>query len=400
MKHTWWNAAKDPSRDWSTGVILLLTCLSVGGSLLSSWTLADRHAVWPGVLPSILAGASLFWHRSHPRAVIVVTTFCAMAQGALGYLLNPLAMTPLIAALYSLGIRADRRTVRNWSLAAAVCVVCTDLLLGPGGHPVVLSLVNPVAWAFLPAALGSYVRMRRAYVAEAHARAEYAERTREDEARYRVAQERLRIARDLHDVVAHHLTLASAQAAVAAHLARTQPQQALPALDYLAGATSSALFELKAAVGLLRQDTDDDSSLGPAPSLDRLHELTDGMAATGFHVDLRVEGGRRPIPSTVDVTAYRILQEALTNASKYAQKQTACVRLVYAPDQLTLMVRNDVPATTAPLTSTTGFGLISMRERALSVGGVLDAGPRPDGGFDVTCVLPLDPTSPQGNHLP
>ncbi|MFD4508949.1 sensor histidine kinase [Streptomyces sp. NPDC058457] len=382
---------KHSSRGSSIPAVLLLICLSVVGTVISGDKLMHPLAAWPGMVLSAVAGLTLLWHRTHLRSVVVVTTVCAMVEAASGYLLNPLAMAPLIVALYFMGTRAERRTVRDWSVGAALSVMATGVLLGPSGTPLVLSTVNPMAWAFLPAALGSYVQMRRAYVSEAHARAEHAERTREEEARYRVAQERMRIARDLHDVVAHHLTLANTQAGIAAHLARTHPEQSIQMLDNLVGETASALQELKATVGLLRADTDTDSPLEPVPSLDRLPELTESLAAAGLQVDVRVQGTPRQLPSTIGLTAFRILQEALTNVSKHAQTRAARVRLTYAPDRLTLSVSNDGPTSGAPVSST-GFGLIGMRERAQTLNGTLSAGPRPDGGFDVTCVLPLAPT--------
>ncbi|MEU5592862.1 sensor histidine kinase [Streptomyces sp. NPDC020298] len=399
MKPGWRGAPRDSSHGWGATAVLLLVCFSVSGSIVSGRLLADGLPLWPGILLSVVAGTALRWQRGHPRAVVVVTTGCALAQGALGYLLTPLVMAPLIAALYSMGTRAERRSVRNWSVGAAFSLMVTGLLVSWGGH-LVLSTVNPAAWALLPAALGSYVQMRRAYIAEVHARAEYAERTREEEARYRVAQERMRIARELHDVVAHHLALANAQAGTAAHLARTHPERTVQMLDNLASTTASALRELKATVGLLRQDADPDSPLGPAPGLDRLRELTDALASAGLHVDVTVEGTPHKLSPSTDLTAFRILQEALTNVTKHADTRTAHVRLTHAPDRLTLRVSDDGPAVAAAPASAHGFGLIGMRERAHSLDGTLTAGPRPDGGFDVTCVLPLDRTTSPEDPTP
>ncbi|MER7687129.1 sensor histidine kinase [Streptomyces sp. NPDC097610] len=399
MKARWRSGGRHSSQGRGTAAVLLILCMSVAGTIVSGDKLTHPLGAWPGMVLSAVAGLTLLWHRSHLRSVLAVTTACAMAEAALGYLFNPLAMTPLIVALYLLGTRAERRTVRNWSVGAALSVMAAGVLLGPGGNPLVLSTVNPMAWALLPAALGSYVQMRRAYVSEAHARAAHAERTREEEARYRVAQERMRIARDLHDVVAHHLALANTQAGVAAYLARTHPEQSIRMLDNLVGETASALRELKATVGLLREDTDTDSPLEPVPSLDGLPKLTESLAAAGLSVDVRVEGTPRQLPSTVDLTAFRILQEALTNVSKHAQTQAARVRLTYGPDCLTLNVSNDGPAIDAPVSST-GFGLIGMRERAQTLDGTLTARPRPDGGFDVTCVLPLDPIGSPESFTP
>ncbi|WVO35991.1 histidine kinase [Streptomyces sp. FXJ1.172] len=204
----------------------------------------------------------------------------------------------------------------------------------------------------------------------------------------------MRIARELHDVVAHHLTLADAQAATAAHLARTHPGQALDMIGMLPQTTSAALRELKATVGLLRQDTDSDTGdgLAPAPGLRDLPGLVDACATAGLAVTVTVDGKPRGLTPVLDLTAYRIVQEALTNVSKHAVTPTARVRLAYTPHHLTVTVTNDTgprrPATSGALKG--GFGLVSMRERATAVGGTFHAGHRPRGGFEVDCTLPLD----------
>ncbi|WP_449340600.1 sensor histidine kinase [Streptomyces canarius] len=167
-----------------------------------------------------------------------------------------------------------------------------------------------------------------------------------------------------------------------------------------ASTTASALRELKATVGLLRQEADTESPLGPAPGLDRLQELADAFGKAGLPVDVTVEGIPRPLSPSTDLTAFRILQEALTNVTKHAGTRTARVRLGYAPDRLTRTVGDAGPAAAAPARSATGFGLVGMRERAHSLGGTLTAGPRPDGGFDVTCVLPLDRTTSPEDTAP
>ena len=260
------------------------------------------------------------------------------------------------------------------------------LLFAPVDDGPLLAIVNPTAWVLLSAAFGSYVRVRREYAA---ARAEHAAREREEEARHRVFQERMRIARELHDVVAHHLTLADAQAATAAHLARTHPSQALDIIGKLPQTTSAALRELKAAVGLLRQDSDTDD-FAPAPGLRDLPELVDACAAAGLTVTLTTRG-EQPLRLTpvVDLTAFRIIQEALTNVSKHAVTPTARVRLAHTPRHLSLTVTNDA-APGGPPVPRGGFGLLTMRKRATAVGGAFRAAHRPQGVFEITCTLPFD----------
>jgi len=246
-------------------------------------------------------------------------------------------------------------------------------------------------------------RIRRAYLDVVQARADYAERSREEEARLRVAEERMRIARELHDVVAHHMALANAQAGTAAHLARSHPDKVRKILDDLAGTTSSALRELKATVGLLHQSNDSDASLEPAPGLARLPELTAACQTAGIKVTVTTEGTPRPLSPGVDLTAFRIVQEALTNVTKHASAKAAYVQLEYARDRLTLTVTDNGTAT-APAAADApaagrGFGLVGMRERAQSVGGELCAGPRPQGGFEVTTTLPLHPQDSQNAQV-
>ncbi|MPY65011.1 sensor histidine kinase, partial [Streptomyces spongiae] len=347
---------------------------------------------------ALLAGLScvaLLGHRRHPRIAVAGTTLCAAAASALGYLLNPLLLTPVMAALYAMALRTDRRTTRVHLFATAAVLVTTAVAADPVDHPLILRTIGPMAWVLLPVVAGTASRLRGKYLDAVQARAEYAERTREEEARLRVTEERMRIARDLHDVVAHHLALANAQAGTAAHLARTRPEQAEKILTDLAGTTASALCELKATVGLLRQADDPDTSLQPAPGLARLPELTAACRAAGVEVTVTTEGEPRPLSPGVDLTAFRIVQEALTNVTKHAAAGAAHIRLRYSGDRLTVTVTDDgtgtAPADPGP---DRGFGLIGMRERAQSVGGVLQAGHRREGGFEVTTELPLHLAAP------
>lgn len=341
---------------------------------------------WPGVLLAGVACLALLWHRGRPRTTVAVTLACAAASSALGYLLTVLLLGPLMVALYSLAVRTDRRTANSHACAAIAVLVGTALIAGPHDEPLVLKLLGPTAWLLLPTSLGTVTRLRTAYLDAERARAEHAERTREEEARRRVAEERLRIARDLHDVVAHHLVLAGLQAGALVRHLPARPEEAGRLAHDLSGTTATAMRELKATVGLLRHSTDDGE---PPVGLARLPGLVASFQHAGLTVTVVSEGEPRPLSPGADLTAYRIAQEALTNVTKHAGTGSAEVRLTYSPGLVTLAVTDDGDATPVPGAGGGGHGLIGMRERAQSVGGRFRAGRRPRGGFEVVAELPV-----------
>ncbi|WP_326741949.1 sensor histidine kinase [Streptomyces sp. NBC_01768] len=366
-----------------------------------SSTLTDARIVRAPTLTFSLAAAVppavlLLGHRRYPRTMVVVTTVLGCALGLMGSSIgfdpSPSVVGAALVALYLLALRTDHRTTTRYTAGAAVALLIASAAWGK------VALLRPdqvglVSCVLLAGAVGESVRSRRDHLTAVEARAELAERTREEEARQRVSEERTRIARELHDIVAHHIALAHAQAATAAYLLRSKPDQAQKMLDELAGTTSSALRELKATVGLLRREGDPETPLEPAPGLARLPELIASFEHTGLVVSVSVEGETRPLPPGADLTAYRIVQEALTNVTKHAGSATASVRLAYSRRLLTLTVSDDGHA--PPATGTPGYGLIGMRERALSAGGRLAAGHRADGGFEVTTELPLEAAEPE-----
>lgn len=374
--------------------LIVLLCMASGpATLYSSLPYGvDRLDWWPGVPLAAIGSLALFWRRTHPRTVVVFTAVCASAAGGIGYLITPLLLAPVMAALYELAVRVSRKTSYLYCLGVITLIVLTAVLAeGHASYPWPLTTINPTFCLMLPVALGSAARLRYAYLEAVQARAEFAERTREEEARNRVAEERVRIARELHDVVAHHLALANAQAGTAAYLARDN-SEVRPILDELAGTTSSALREMKATVGLLRRPGEEGSPLEPAPGLHQLPDLIAAFDSGGLDVTFTVEGERRPLSPGVDLTAYRIVQESLTNVAKHAATRAAHVHLAYGGDRLTLTVSDDgSPGAPVAADPGTGFGLIGMRERAESAGGHLEAGRRPGGGFTVTTELPLLP---------
>ncbi|MFG2723787.1 sensor histidine kinase [Streptomyces canus] len=376
-----------------TLVVALMGSATLGASL----TLPGAEPPARDEAAVVLMGVAclaLLKHRTHPRVAVAVNAVCATVVIGMGYLLTPLLLAPVMASLYWLATLAERRTLRGYGGITMVALMIAAAVSDSMNHvSLLLRTIGPFFWLLLPLAAGTMTRLRRAYLEATQARAEHAERTREEEARLRVTEERMRIARELHDVVAHHLALANAQAGTAEHLALVNPPQTKQILHDLTGTTSSALRELKATLGLLRQ-TDDEGSAPPepAPGLARLPELVSSCASAGITVTVATEGEPQPLSPGVDLTAFRIVQEALTNVTKHAATQTARVRFVYSGTRLLITVTDEGPPTAAAPEPVKGFGVMGMRERAHSIGGELRAGPRPEGGFEVSTALPLQPS--------
>ncbi|WP_242893102.1 sensor histidine kinase [Actinomadura litoris] len=331
-------------------------------------------------------------HRA-PLAAAAGTTVCGVLVQPLGLLLTPLIVAPAVVAAYSLAVRLEGRAASAVTLASAVLLVASTPLFGDLSWKDASRMGLVAASPLIAAVLGHSTRNRRAYLAAMEERARRAEESRDSEARRRVAEERVRIARELHDLVAHQITLANAQATVASHLFDARPEQTRKSLRELVATTRDALDDLRATVGLLRQSGDAVAPSEPAPGLSRLPTLLESFRRAGLEVTVDQEGTARPLPPGVDLTAYRIVQEALTNVTKHAGTGTARVRLVWNRDRVTITVADDGGAASAASAPDhpPGYGLIGLRERATAVGGHLSAGRRPEGGFLVSTELPLPP---------
>jgi signal transduction histidine kinase len=239
-------------------------------------------------------------------------------------------------------------------------------------------------------------RMWRLNLREAERRAEEAERTRDEAARRRAAEERLRIARELHDSLTHSISVIQVQAGVAVHLARKRGEEAPPALVAIQEASTDATRELRATLSVLRDqdqyDGEEGNGLGPQ-GLSQLESLVARARSAGLAVTVTVTGALRQMPPDVDQTAYRIVQEALTNVSRHAGGASAAVHLGYGQDALTVQVSDDGGGGTGNGAGTPagalGLGLIGMRERVSALGGLLHTGPRETGGFQVRAELPV-----------
>ncbi|GHH74431.1 two-component sensor histidine kinase [Streptomyces sulfonofaciens] len=402
----------------ATGVLICMTAGSLAdprgrhGPLLASHT-PDALSI----VLMVLGSASLVFRRRAPLPVLAATGAVSLVELLSGAPRVPVAMCAVVA-LYTVAATTDRPTTWRVGLLTGTVLTTAAMLAGPLPWYAQENIAI-FAWTGMAAAAGDAVRSRRAFVHAIRERAERAERTREEEARRRVAEERLRIARDLHDVVAHHIALVNVQAGVAAHVMDKRPDQAKEALAHVREASRTALGELRATVGLLRQSGDPAAPTEPAPGLDRLDELVETFRSAGLPVRVARSGHGPGLPAAVDLAAYRILQEALTNVHKHAGAGAGAeVSVLRIGDHLELTVLDTGPGPgTGPAWPALprpaepaeaagpggpdafevaeesagggGHGLIGMRERATALGGSCTAGPRYGGGFRVHAILPV-----------
>ncbi|MEU0412915.1 histidine kinase [Streptomyces griseorubiginosus] len=383
------------------GVAVLAAAITLTGS---EGTRPD-HLSWM----LLLAGhVPLVWRRRSPLVALLGVVACMAPYYAFDY--NPALPAPaIVLALYTV---AATGTVRRTLLTGAAVLVPTLISNGLTNQDGALESLEISGWIIAVLFIGIAVRYYRLYVASIVERAERAERTREEEARRRVAEERLRIARDLHDLLAHSITLIGVQTSVAAHVLTADPERldrkaVAQALDDIAGTCRIARGELRTTLEVLRADdtvggadadpgsgsgsvSGPDAMRGPLPGIDGLPGLAETGRLAGAKVELSVRADG--IPPSVGAAAYRIVQEALTNAVRHGGREDLTVRvgLWTADGALRVSVRDDgTGGGGGPSDGPPGFGLIGMRERARSVGGTLDAGPGPAEGFEVTATLPL-----------
>ncbi|WP_369270543.1 sensor histidine kinase [Streptomyces sp. R11] len=334
-----------------------------------------------------LGAAALVFRRRAPMTVLALTGTASVVESVTGDPRAPVAMSAVIA-LYTVASTTDRPTTWRVGLLTMTVLTGSAMLAGPLPWYAQENLAI-FAWTGIGATAGDAVRSRRAFVAAIRERAERAERTREEEARRRVAEERLRIARDLHDVVAHHIALVNVQAGVASHVMDKRPDQAKEALAHVREASRSALNELRATVGLLRQSGDPEAPTEPAPGLDRLDELAGTFRSAGLQVEVARADQGTTLPAAVDLAAYRVIQEALTNVQKHAGPEAkAEVSVVRVGPNVEITVLDDGAGDDETVEGG-GHGLLGMRERVTALRGTLTTGPRYGGGFRVHAILPV-----------
>lgn len=351
-------------------------------------TFGTRTPEATSVLLMVLGAVALIWRRRNPMPVLAATAALTVVELVRFDPPAPVVMSTVIA-LYTVASRTDRPTTWRVGLLTMAALTAAAMLFGT---PPWYSQENfgVFAWTGMAGAAGDAVRSRRAFVDAIRERAERAERTRDEEARRRVAEERLRIARDLHDVVAHHIALVNVQAGVAAHVMDKRPDQAKEALAHVREASRSALNELRATVGLLRQSGDPEAPTEPAPGLAVLDELVDTVRRAGLPVEVACTDRRPPLPAAVDLAAYRVIQEALTNVRKHAGPAArAEVSVVRVGATAEVTVIDNGSGGGGCNGDGGGHGLLGMRERVTALGGSLTAGPRYGGGFRVHAILPV-----------
>lgn len=359
-------AVPRPGREGVVVAAAFVVCL-LGGTVRVEDTLtAPPPAAW---LLALVSCAVLPARHRRPLAVLAATTAAGVAAQPLGLVLSPPVIAPALVAAYActLHMPGERRAAGAVTLAALVLLAGSVPLSGDLSWRDASRMGTVVAAPLVAGLIGHAVRTRRAYLAAVEERARRAEESREQEARRRVAEERVRIARELHDLVAHQITLANAQATVAAHFFDSRPEQTRVSLRELVATTGHALDELRATVGLLRQTGDAGDAMaseGPAPGLARLADLLESFRRAGLEVAVREEGRARALPPGVDLTAYRIVQEALTNVTKHAAGRGVRVGLDWGGGRLTVTVSDDGGAPAGPPALSDrppGYGLIGMR---------------------------------------
>jgi signal transduction histidine kinase len=380
-----------PSSAWLFDSGLALAAAGVSTLLFTDLMNAAQPPLPRGTLAlgyvlALLHTLSLVARRRFPGTVLGISVASGLAVAALGM---PEILGPaILVAVYSVAAYGDRWVALAGLAAAELGSAAVQLTPGRFQAPTVVSnaLVFAAAWL-----LGHFVGRRRAYTAQLEQTAEW-ERVRAEQARRAVAEERLRLARELHDVVAHSISVIAVQSGVGAHVAKTQPEEAAKALAAIEATSRAALIELRRLLGVLRQEGEPQGDLAPVPGLADLDSLLAEVAKAGLAVRLRVEGTPSPLPAGVDLSAYRIVQEALTNVVKHAGPARAQVMICYRDHEVTVEVTDDGRGVTAPTSdgrARVGHGLIGMRERVAVFGGDLEAGPRPGGGFRVAARLPL-----------
>lgn len=385
---------------WVDGfwAVFLLGISVVGGTANQEAAGTDLPAI---VIPvTLLLCLVIALRRRLPEKMLLLAVVVGVAQLALDVSVVP-ADFALLVITYTVASNGTRWASRL-ALTAGLLAAPLSQLRWPDGNTSGAGHVAIVVFQMVPFALawvlGDSLRTRRAYFAQLEERAARLEKEREAQAKVAVAAERARIARELHDVVAHNVSVMVVQADGAAYVLDSAPDQAKKALETISGTGRQALAEMRRLLGVLRTGEHQESGeYVPQPDVEQLDDLVEQCRSSGLPVDFKIEGTPRPLPSGVELTAYRIVQEALTNTRKHGGPNTgASVRLVYFDDGLGLLVEDDGKGAPHELyeeggADGRGHGLIGMRERVGMVGGTLDAGPRPGGGFRISALLPLKP---------
>ena len=336
----------------------------------------------------LLMTLPIAYRRIAPDVVMGTTGLATVAYYALGYP-DTLAAIGTLIALYSIAAHGTRKiavqALIGTVIGLSISVLATEL--GDLTLQILISnyIIYGTAWV-----IGDNMRTRRAYTQELEARADRLERERETQSRDAVIDERRRIAREMHDVVAHNVSVMVVQAGAARRIIESKPEQARDALSSIEMTGRQALTEMRRLTGVLRRE--EESYKAPQPGLGYLEKLIEQTREAGLPVEVSIEGQPYELPQGADLSAFRIVQEALTNSLKHAGPSQASVCIKYSPDKLELRVTDNGRGAAERLSngSVAGHGLVGMRERVAMFGGDLKSGPLPGGGYQVQATLPLE----------
>jgi len=381
------------------GVLLLFGLINA----LLDLRFAEREPAYPfrvqsGLAVSVVVGLALLlvqvlpllWRRRHPSLVLLLVGGAFAARVLLGF--SPgIAGFGLLVAMYSVAAYEVRARRLVFLVAAGLGFVAGFVVFGVTGNPRSFAITVPSLFFVAAWLIGDYLRTRRAYVAQLEERAARLERERDQDRRLAADEERTRIARELHDVVAHDVSVIAIQAGAARAVQASKPEAAAQALGLIETTARETLIELNRLLGVLRGGNGASPDRSPQPGIGQLAGLVEQLRAAGLEVDARVEGEARPLPPALDLSAYRILQEATTNVLKHARARRVDIRVHYAEGMLALDVRDDGGGDSRNVNSSSGHGLIGMQERVALFGGQFRAGRDLAGGFSVHARLPLEP---------
>jgi signal transduction histidine kinase len=366
-------------------VALAVGVVQIGGTLSMAQFHEEREPVDALAIALLTLGpAALYVKRRIPVAVLCITIVTTTVYLLLDYPAGPIFLSPIVAFVIAV-LQGHRRAAWLALGLGYVSFFWVPSVVGDRPDPSVGKALGTAAWLLVLAAVTEIVAYRRE-------RAREAERARSQQALARAGQERLRIARELHDVLAHNVSLINVQAGVALHLLDEQPERARPALEAIKQASSDTLRDVRSVLGILRRP-DEQPPRAPTPGIAGLDELISRTSAAGIEVRREISGEPRAMPASVDLAVYRIVQEALTNVARHADPAAAVVRLSYGEDAITIEVDDDGRHASSA-NGASGNGIAGMRERVVALGGEFSAGPRPDAGFSVRARLPLGDRTP------
>ncbi|MFI7109781.1 sensor histidine kinase [Nonomuraea sp. NPDC050227] len=364
----------------STAVSLVVVAVALAGTLVAGLRSEQSPSALDVVLPIVSCGALLL-RRRLPVTSLIVVVVAVSAYYPLARFDGPLVVLVFVA-LYT---AADQGRLAAAIATGAAVLLAMGFGESHGSRHVDDGTFGAITgWVVAAIAFGGVTRNRRAYLLEAQRRALDAEHSKEEEARRRESEERLRIARELHDVLGHNISMINVQASAALHGLARRPEKAEAALRTIKETSKETLRELRTTLGVLRQ-VDEDAPTRPADSLARLPDL---VAASGLEVAVEPSGPLDAVPTEVDLAAARIIRESLTNVARHSGTTKATLSVSNSAGNILIRVEDDGPGVT--YTEGSGFGLQGMRERAAALGGDLEAGPRPEGGFRVVARLPLN----------